>query len=206
MKSAYRLALEERNGHGAEGSSNITSMKEFWRFKSRLRVPNKIRSFTWRACKNILPTKANLFQRKIALDNICEVCGNFEKTTGHVLWHCYRAKGVWKEAGLDKDKVMDNCPEFIDLLWYVRNVKQWSEEDIGLMVMMAWGIWTNRNEVHHGKSRKPTSVLVRWIKNYLEDYLLANHTVRPYKETAEATWHPPKPPWYKVNMDGAVFD
>lgn len=102
--------------------------------------PNKIQSFTWRACKNILPTKANLFQHKIALDNICEVCGNFKETTGHVLWHCYRAKEVWKEAGLDKDKVMDNCPEFIDLLWYVRDVKQWSEEDIGLMVMMAWGI------------------------------------------------------------------
>ena len=106
---------------------------------------------------------------------------------------------------MDIDKVMDKCPEFIDLVWYARNVKQWSEEDIGLMVTTAWGIWTNRNEVRHGKSRKPASILARWTKNYLEDYVMANHSTRAYKEATEATWQPPKPPWFKANMDGAVF-
>ena len=61
VKSAYRLAWEERTNHGAEESSNATCMKKFWKFTWQLRVPNKIRSFTWRACPNILPTKANLF-------------------------------------------------------------------------------------------------------------------------------------------------
>nr|POE65820.1 hypothetical protein CFP56_13905 [Quercus suber] len=60
MKSTYRLALDERAGHVAEESSNSTRMKEFWNFIWRLNVPNKIRNFTWRACRNILPTKANL--------------------------------------------------------------------------------------------------------------------------------------------------
>ena len=44
-----------------------------------------------------------------------------------MLWHCHRAKEVWKEIGLDMDKIMDGCPEFLDLLWYARNVKQWPE-------------------------------------------------------------------------------
>uniref|UniRef100_A0A7N2LJB8 RNase H type-1 domain-containing protein n=2 Tax=Quercus lobata TaxID=97700 RepID=A0A7N2LJB8_QUELO len=100
---------------------------------------------------------------------------------------------------------MDKCPEFIDLVWYARNVKQWTEEDIGLMVMTAWGIWTNRNEVRHGKNRKPAAVLAKWTKSYLEDYLMANHSTRPYKESTEVTWQLPKPPWFKANMDGAVF-
>ena len=73
------------------------------------------------------------------------------------------------------------------------------------MVTTAWGIWTNRNEVRHGKSRKPASILARWTKNYLEDYVMANHSTRPYTEATEATWQPPKPPWFKANMDGAVF-
>ena len=76
---------------------------------------------------------------------------------------------------------------------------------MGLLVMTTWGIWTNRNEVNHGKSRKPTSALARWTKEYLENYVMANHFTRPYKESVEATWQPPKPPWYKANMDGAVF-
>nr|POE65381.1 hypothetical protein CFP56_71824 [Quercus suber] len=87
---------------------------------------------------------------------------------------------VWNEVGLVKDNTMDNCLEFLDLLWYGQNVKKWSEEDIELMVTTAWGIWTNQNEVQHGKSRKLASELARWTKNYLEDYLIANHEVRPY--------------------------
>ena len=54
-----------------------------------------------------------------------------------MLWQCHRAKEVWYEVGLAKDHVMDSCPEFLDLLWYGRNVKKWSEEDIELMVTMA---------------------------------------------------------------------
>jgi len=164
VKSAYRLALEERASNDAKESSNSTRMKEFWKFIWQLNVPNKIRNFTWHACRNILPIKANLFRRRITTDNTCEVCGSFEETIGHVLWHCHHAKEVWKEVSLDTDKVMGKCPEFLDLLWYARNVKQWPEEDVGLMEMTAWGIWTNRNEVRHRKSRKPASVLVRWTK------------------------------------------
>ena len=108
--------------------------------------------------------------------------------------------------GIDKDHIMDSCPEFLDLLWYGRNVKKWSEEDIRLVVMTAWGIWTNRNEVQHRRSRKSVTVLARWIKNYLEEYLTANHEVQPYHESVEAVWQLPKPPWYKANMDGATSE
>ena len=35
-------------------------------------MPNKIKSFFWRACKNILPTKVNLRDRRIIHDPTCE--------------------------------------------------------------------------------------------------------------------------------------
>ena len=57
----------------------------------------------------------------------------------------------------------------------------------------------------HGKSRKLASVLARWTKEHLENFVLANHSTRPFKEFVEATWQPPKPSWYKANMEGAVF-
>ena len=84
-----------------------------------------------------LTTKANLFRRKVTPGSICEVFGNFEETTGHLLWHYYHTKEVWKEVSLDMNKVMDRCPKFLDLLWYARNVKQWPKEDVGLMVTTA---------------------------------------------------------------------
>ena len=36
VKSAYRLALQKRNGHVFVESSNATCMREFWRFIWRL--------------------------------------------------------------------------------------------------------------------------------------------------------------------------
>ena len=110
--------LQERSGQIPEESANAACMEEFWKFIWHLRVPNKIQNFTWRACRNILPTKANLFRRQVAQDNKCEACGNVEETTGHLLWHCHRAKEVWNEVGLVKDNTMDCCPEYLDLLWY----------------------------------------------------------------------------------------
>ena len=107
-----------------DNNGSVTKLK----YKRSLRNDNGESRFniTWHACRNILPMKANLFHRKITADNICEVCGNFEQTTAHVLWHCHRAKEMWKEIGLDMDKIMDGCLEFLDLLWYARIVKQWS--------------------------------------------------------------------------------
>ena len=84
VKSAYKVALQERSEQLSEESSNAMCMKEFWKFIWRLRVPNKIRNFTWQACRNILPTKANLYHRQVTPDNICEVCGKAEQTTGHL--------------------------------------------------------------------------------------------------------------------------
>ena len=76
---------------------------------------------------------------------------------------------------------------------------------MGLLVMTAWGIWTNWNEVNHGKSQKPTSALARWTKEYLENFVVANHSTQPYIDSVKEMWQPPKPSWYKANMDGVVF-
>ena len=202
---AYRLDLQDRNTHISEESSNSMRMKEFWKFIWHIWVPNKIWAFTWRACRNF-PTKENLFRRQVSQDNLCEVCGDYEETSGHLFWQCSRAKEVWTEAGFAQDKIMDRCPEFLDLLWYARNVKNWSDEDIRLMATTAWGIWSNRNKVRHGKSRKPASILAWWTKGYLENFLMANHNFRPYQEPVEAVWQLPKSPWYKINTVGPVFE
>ena len=47
VKSAYKVALQERSEQLFEESSNDMCMKEFFKFIWRLWVPNKIRNFTW---------------------------------------------------------------------------------------------------------------------------------------------------------------
>ena len=61
VSSAYKLTFFFDFAEGCmEGFSNGESHKSFWRRIWRLHLPNKMKSFAWRVCHNIIPMKANL--------------------------------------------------------------------------------------------------------------------------------------------------
>ena len=60
-----------------------------------MKVPAKVKTFLWRACSNILPTRDNLFRRKIQIDQICELCRQMRETCAYMLWECPFAQNVW---------------------------------------------------------------------------------------------------------------
>jgi len=60
-----------------------------------LRVPNPVKVFMWKACHNILPTKENLFKRRVVDNKLCPCCEREEETTLHALWGCPSAQDVW---------------------------------------------------------------------------------------------------------------
>lgn len=69
VKSGYRFLHE-----GAALDQLTTKESVFWKKKIvwGLEVPNKVKNFIWRPCKEALPTKANLCCRKIVQDALCE--------------------------------------------------------------------------------------------------------------------------------------
>ena len=169
-------------------------------------MPNKVKVFAWRACRNILPTKAKLFTRKVTQDDVCEECGVGVESSGHLFWHCSRAQEVWKASNLGLEAVLGEIHEFIDLVWYARNVKQMDTQALAQFFMVAWGIWSNRNEIRTGGSRKSASLIVRWTLDYLEEFQVANHTVQIKSAESECGWSLPHAPGFKVNVDAAIFE
>lgn len=113
-------------------TSNKAFSKSIW----KLPVPNRIRAFAWRACKNIPPAKTNLFHRHVTQHANCDECGLEAETSGHLFWHCERAKAVWSAMGLT---TMDRVPEFMDLVWYARNVKQMTDHSLASLITTTWG-------------------------------------------------------------------
>ncbi|KAK9995822.1 hypothetical protein SO802_020508 [Lithocarpus litseifolius] len=94
VRTAYQVAL--RLHHPQIGEHSLASMdRKMWKRIWSLNVPPKVRNFMWWACSNILPTKANLVQKKVQVDPICTVCGQHEETTGHILWECPLARNMW---------------------------------------------------------------------------------------------------------------
>lgn len=100
IKSAYSLAvvdLQDRDKPGGGESSGGYFMKEImWQSIWKARVPNKIKIFIWRACKDILPIGNNLFKRRVVPTNMCFVCHKDIDSSCYSIWSCLWSKGIWK--------------------------------------------------------------------------------------------------------------
>ena len=77
-----------------------------WKTLWKLKVPNKIKVFGWRACRNILPTQANLAQKQIIQDNRYEACKTEPETRIHALWNCGVAQDVWAGCSARLEKCL----------------------------------------------------------------------------------------------------
>ena len=60
-----------------------------------LRVPNMIKNFVWRACREAIPTKENLSRQHITENALCKRCLMEEETTLHALWSCSKLSSAW---------------------------------------------------------------------------------------------------------------
>lgn len=64
----------------------------------RLKLPNKIKSFAWRAYHEAIPTAAGKFQRKFIDSACCAACQSTWESVGHALIQCKFAKTVWRAS------------------------------------------------------------------------------------------------------------
>ncbi|KAL5539670.1 hypothetical protein UlMin_043671 [Ulmus minor] len=73
-------------------------IKSWWKSLSQLKIPPKIRKFTWRLCKGWLPSASKLHGRGMNIDLSCFRCGFGRETIFHALWNCPAARKYWKAS------------------------------------------------------------------------------------------------------------
>ena len=197
--------MENTRSDNAGSNSDGSELRRFWRRIWGLPVPHKIRHFTWRACREILPTKANLKWRKVVENDTCEECSEGVEHSGHLFWSCQRAKQVWQCTKLRFAFEPAAINSFFDLVWHMMMFEEHNEDKLAAVVTIAWSMWTNRNEVRHGGTKKTGEALVKWSAQYLAEYRCANSLPEPVPRSQEVRWSPPPTTRYKLNVDGAVF-
>ena len=94
VKSAYQLLARELQ-QAQVGPSNPDTSKQLWNGIWKLKVPNKVRHFMWRASSESLPINFNLCTQHILLDNSCALCVDHPEDVLHCLWLCDYAKCIW---------------------------------------------------------------------------------------------------------------
>ena len=89
MKLGYRFLDEGSTSVQASADDSL-----FWKKIWDLEVPNKVKNFVWRACKEALPTKENLYRRKIAQNALCENCKEQNEDGSHFIFFCSNVQVV----------------------------------------------------------------------------------------------------------------
>ena len=115
--------------------SNGLIWKKIW----KMRVPNKIRHFIWRAAKDALPTKQNLKARHIPVGEECDGCGKHIELLIHFLWLCDQARSVWMSLLDFRSLVQKKCRTFYELLEEVFSVG--STRRVAMFANVAWCLW-----------------------------------------------------------------
>ena len=174
--------------------------RKFW----KLKVPNKVKIFGWRACHNALPTGQNLLKRRVLDVATCEMCTLTAEDCIHALWECGVAQDVWAGSLVGMQKVATQQVSFLHLVEKLLDEKPM--EVCELFLVQAWFIWNQGNLVVHGGQVQDPSVIIRRAKDFLEDFQRSQTRLSvQHRRAHPSTWLPPPTGHFKLHFDAAVF-
>lgn len=205
VRSAYHMKVE-RQEMLKGGVSNKMAGHEVWKACWRLQIPNAVKMFLWKACHNLLPTKANLLRKKVVDNALCPICLREVETIEHILWDCPSASDVWSGGPITLQKCVSLGLNFFQL--FETLLARCETEELELFVVTARRIWLRRNDViHRGFFTHPTQLLCD-ARIALEDFKRINEgkedATEQKRENEIDKWKPPPLNMIKINWDGAI--
>ena len=187
VRSAYHLAKDKFEVDNWSCSSRDNS-KMLWKVIWKIEGPRATKSFLWKACNGILPTKDKHFQKHVTSDPRLET-----ETMGHILWSSAVAQDVWAECSIRIQKSHNDATDFMSIM--ERLIDKCSVEEIQLAVLVAPQIWHRRNSVVFGGRFTSPKVILQTTKDQLEVFNKVNHPVRKQgsgtRRAANSSWTKP---------------
>ena len=201
VRSAYRMLVSAEASlmpSSSTSDENGLVWKKIW----KIRTPNKIRHFIWRAAKDSLPTKQNLLARHLPISPVCAGCGDHTETTLHCLWLCDQSRLVWTSIPEFRSLVQKKCRTFFELLGEL--FSGGSSFRIAFFATVAWCLWQRRNRLRERQPVWPLHELGDRAKALVMEYEEVNWQEQSVSiPRPRVRWSPPPADWYKANFDAA---
>ncbi|KAF5463104.1 hypothetical protein F2P56_019046, partial [Juglans regia] len=163
-------------------------------------VPNKIKIFAWRACKDGLPTKENLLKKHVPIDGRWSIYNVEREDLYHALVSCVDLKITWPDYL--PDLVIDNFSNVFYVALAIFGAKKY--DMLATFFALMWGFWYRRNKWFHEQvtliPQQAAAHASSLLKSYREALKLSRKQLRDV-----CKWEPPYPDMLKLNVDGAVF-
>ena len=151
VKSAYHMLANEALNSSPSSSNGVS--KKIWNGIWKIKAPQKIRHFIWRAAKDSLPSRQNLVRWQIKVDETCSLCNEHQESILHALWLCDQAKAVWKSVLCFARLYQRNFRLVMDLVEAI--MEQGSAFTVALFSTIAWSLWERRNRIRENQPSWP---------------------------------------------------
>jgi hypothetical protein len=165
-----------------------------------------VKDFCWKACNNILPTKTNIFHKRVVDNMKCSCCEFEDETILHMLWECQATRDVWGGQASCFHECSCSTLDFKALSEYIMN--RFTKEQLALIAVICRRIWLRRNSlIFEGTFLHPNTLEVI---NAQDEYRRCMSTESRTKKgrtsycDRRSRWtHPPKG-IFKCNWDAPV--
>ncbi|KAF4390164.1 hypothetical protein G4B88_005082 [Cannabis sativa] len=138
--------------------------KGFW----KISLPKKVLIFVWRGFHDALPTYVGLQKRKVVDHTNCPICGFSVDSNSHVVFLCRGFKKIWKELRVSMLNNLSMDISFKQIVLKASEILSRSEYE--LFLVAAWYIWSERNQIVHGRKANPSDVVVSQIFKLFNEY------------------------------------
>ncbi|KAJ1387656.1 Ribonuclease H superfamily [Sesbania bispinosa] len=213
VKTGYHIANAEINPLPIVETTSTSPPHALWQEIWKLRVPQKVKFFIWRACTNALPVLANLVRRKLPIFPLCPICKSTKETVEHCLLLCQWVSPIWFGSHFQWLPSPMNITRFD--IWFTERIHilQQNPEtyahNLARVACILWAIWKQRNncaftDIHP----QPTTTLIQ-AANYAAEYIQATETLpqQPILSSLRSSFgrHWKSPPLHtlKCNTDAA---
>lgn len=136
----------------------------------RMKIPQKIKIFLWRVCRNILPMRCNLQVRGVEFPATCVCCFSLLENAWHYFLMCPGSVQTWKHIGLwgDLEPVLNRVEGFAEFFFYVSRILD--NHKRSLFAWTLWSMWRKRNiKIWEDKEESYVQVSTRAL-NAMEEW------------------------------------
>lgn len=172
----------------------------FWPKKKRKHL------FLWSVCQNALPTRDNLYRRKIIQTPVCGLCSSASpETTEHLFLHCPWTQRIWTHSKVHLN-IFTYTPTRMDL-WLANFLAQnRGLPDFEQVASLLWEIWKARNHFIFRRVQKSPDQVID------SAFALASLQKRVHQKDLKGhsswlspnrSWQPPPLGTMKINLDGS---
>lgn len=211
-KSGYHIVHQNQmENHKDKPESSFKLKKEEWKMLWKMKTPNKVKNFWWKACKNALATKENLFKRRCAHDRLCPICEIETESIEHMLFWCSWAKSVWFGCNIKPFGELEGNASITK--WVANMVEQLPTAKATVFMEkvanIAWQIWKKRNDFVFNKVKANPLSTINSILHFEKEWSqsLEFSTVQmdnPQIQEEQSNWRAPNMGKFKANCYVAI--